>query len=80
MVGSFCALLELIKLGVVTVEPGPSGETDEPIISLCPGASSDFSELLDAVRFDDEAVPKDADGAPAEERAVESPEETPAPE
>ena len=80
MVGSFCALVELIKLGVGTVEPGPGGETNDPTVRLCPGASSDVSELLDAVRFDDEAVPKDAGDASVEDSAAESSEETPSPE
>jgi hypothetical protein len=80
MVGSFCALLELIKLGVATVEPGPGGETDDPIVSICAGATSDVSELLNAVRFDDEVVPEDPDGAPSEDSAEESTRETAAPE
>ena len=80
MVGSFCALLELIKLGVATVEPGPGGEADEPIVSLRAGATSDVSELLDAVRFDDEVAPEDPDSAPAEGSAEESSRETAAPE
>ena len=80
MVGSFCALLELVKLGVVTVEPGPGGDTTEPLVSLCEGASSDVAQLLDAVRFDDEIAPGDADGAPSDDSSSGPAEESPAPE
>ncbi len=80
MVGSFCALLELVKLGVATVEPGPNGETDEPIISICAGASSDVSQLLDAVRFDDETESDEADEAPVADPPSEPAEENRAPE
>ena len=80
MVGSFCALLELIKLGVATVEPGADGAASDPLVCLRPGASSDVSQLLDAVRFDDEASPGDASGAPAEDSGSDPSEETSAPE
>lgn len=69
MVGSFCALLELIKLGVVAVEAGPEDALDDPIVRVREGLEGDVSSLLDAVRFDDEES-EDAE-APAD---VESPE------
>jgi segregation and condensation protein A len=76
MVGTFCALLELINLGVASVEPGPGGEIDDPVITLCPGASSDVSRLLDAVRFDDEVAPEGVDGPALEDTQAEPAEET----
>ena len=80
MVGSFCALLELIRLGVAAVEPGPAGEGDEPIISIAAGATSDVAELLDAVQFDDEIEAESEDGALADGAAEAPREETSAPE
>ena len=80
MVGSFCALLELIKLGVATVEPGPAGESDEPVVSIAAGAASDVSALLDAVQFDDEVV-AESEGEASTDGTTETPnEETSAPE
>jgi len=59
MVGAFCALLELIKLGVAAVEPGPDGDLTDPVVRLCEGVEGDVSHLLDAVRFEDEATPEE---------------------
>jgi len=69
MVGSFCALLELIKLGVLVVEPGPDGGAEDPILSLREGLEGDVLRLLDAVRFDDEVEEKEG-GAPAGEEGA----------
>jgi hypothetical protein len=80
MVGSFCALLELIRLGVAAVEPGPDGGASDPLVSLCAGVSGDVAQLLDAVRFDDEVAPAEADDAPAEDSPGESSEESTASE
>ena len=70
MVGSFCALLELIKLGVVAVEAGPEGDLEDPIVSLREGVEGDVTRLLDAVRFDDEeAEDGESEEAPGEAAA-----------
>ena len=61
MVGSFCALLELVKLGVVIVEAGPDGDIEDPIVRLRDGIEGDVTRLLGAVRFDDESSPEDED-------------------
>lgn len=81
MAGSFCALLELIKLGVVAVEPGPEteGGLADPIVCMREGVAADFTSLLDAVRFDDEEAPEaeaedsDSGAADGEAPVVESP-------
>jgi segregation and condensation protein A len=52
LVGAFCALLELVKLGVVTADqPETRGEID---ILFLPEVDSDLDHLLDGTRFDDE--------------------------
>jgi hypothetical protein len=61
---------------VASVEPGPRGDIDDPVVTLCPGASSDVSRLLDAVRFDDEIVPEGVDDPALEEAQAEPTEET----
>jgi len=80
MVGTFCALLELIKLGVVEIEPGPEEGLDDPVICLREGLEGDVSRLLDAARFDDEVVEEGEEGDSAtdgEEAAPEVTEPTP---
>jgi segregation and condensation protein A len=74
MVGSFCALLELIKLGVVAVEPGPDAEPEDPIVRLREGLEGDVTRLLDAARFDDEEVEEGAAEEASQEEGVEPPE------
>ena len=75
MVGAFCALLELIKLGVTTVEPAPGGDLTDPVVRLCEGVEGDVTRLLDAVRFEDEEPPEtEADGG--EEATTEAAEKT----
>ena len=79
MVGSFCALLELIKLGVVAVAAGPEGAPEDPIVSLREGVEGDVTRLLDAVRFDDEetedAEPEEASAEAASDASEELPRE-----
>ncbi len=54
LVGSFCALLELVKLGLVTVEQaGPRGEI---VLRLRPEHATDFESVVRASLFDDELV------------------------
>jgi len=74
MVGSFCALLELIKLGVVAVEAGPEGEVEDPIVRVREGLEGDVTRLLDAVRFDDEEVEEGSAEETPEEGGVATPE------
>ena len=71
MVGSFCALLELITLGVVTVEPGGEDALADPIVCLREGVKGDVSELLDAVRFDDEATSEEEGDVSVEPEPLE---------
>lgn len=52
LVGAFCALLELVKLGVVRVRQTSDREDVE--VSLSEHATSDLEGLLDAARFLDE--------------------------
>ena len=86
MVGSFCALLELIKLGVVEVEAGPEGEVEDPIVRLRDGLEGDVTRLLDAARFDDEEVEEGSavegsgeEGSAAPEVEVEATPDAPTP-
>lgn len=69
MVGAFCALLELIKLGVVTaVQPE---RVDEIEVRITDEALEDVDSMLDAVTFEDEVEPDDdpiaAEGEPGAE-------------
>lgn len=52
LVGAFCALLELVKLGVVNVRQ--ASDRDDVEVSLSAEASTDLDGLLDAARFLDE--------------------------
>ena len=67
MVGSFCALLELINLGVVTVEPGPGSDIEDPLVRVREGLEGDVSRLLDAAQFDDEVAEGEEGFPPAAE-------------
>jgi segregation and condensation protein A len=61
LVGSFCALLELVKLGLVTVEQqGPRGEI---VLRLRPEHATDLESVVRASLFDDEVVEEPAAGA-----------------
>lgn len=57
MVGSFCALLELIKLGVVTA--AQPERDDEIHVTLTAEAATDIDRMLDAVTFEDELEEED---------------------
>lgn len=75
LVGSFCALLELCKLGLIRVEQG-SGR-DDIAIELVPESTDDIDAILaDIGTLDDE---DDAGGAP-EALEADSANGTPAPE
>lgn len=56
MVGAFCALLELIKLGVVTAVQPDRG--DEIHVAITEEAQGDIDGMLDAVTFEDEHDPE----------------------
>jgi len=75
MVGSFCALLELIKLGVVAVEAGPDDDLEDPLVRIREGLEGDVSHLLDAVRFEDEELEEDSAADSSQEEAP-APQET----
>ena len=75
VIGSFCALLELIKIGVVRVRQG-EGESDISI-DLSDEVDSDVEDLVRASRFDDEDLEKDTQAAP-ESSTPEQPVENPA--
>jgi len=75
LVGTFCALLELIKIGVVTAEQGErSGEIDVVFVE---DSSEDIDHLLDGTTFEDELEedPEDPDQASVED-GPESPKES----
>jgi segregation and condensation protein A len=56
LVGAFCALLELIKIGIVTADQGRRhGEID---VVLAESAEGDVDSLLDGTIFEDEIDPK----------------------
>ncbi|MCB9914465.1 MAG: segregation/condensation protein A [Planctomycetes bacterium] len=66
LVGAFCALLELVKIGVVTAEQGE--RTGEIRVRLADDALEDVDHLLDGATFEDElerAEPDEADAVPA---------------
>lgn len=52
LIGAFCALLELVKLGIVTADQD-SGR-DEIRVSLCENTEGDLDDLMRASRFMDE--------------------------
>ncbi len=62
LVGSFCALLELVKLGLVTVEQ--DGAQGEIRLRLRPEHAGDLESVVRASLFDDEATEEPAAGAP----------------
>lgn len=63
LVGSFCALLELIKIGIVTASQcDDDGEID---IIFAEDSSEDLDNLLDGTTFDDEVDPTLLDGEEA---------------
>jgi len=81
LVGAFCALLELIRLGVLSAEQ--SEHEGEILVQFCSDVEGDIDHLLDAATFDDEveaadepAGPSPPDGdatpAPAASRAGEN--------
>ncbi|MDF1837166.1 MAG: segregation/condensation protein A [Planctomycetota bacterium] len=60
LIGAFCALLELIKLGIVTADQD-SGR-DEIQVSLCENTEGDLDDLMRASRFmDEEEEERDGD-------------------
>lgn len=63
LVGSFCALLELIKLGVVTAVQ--TDRDDEIQVCITDEAIEDVDSMLDAVTFEDEVDPDDELLSPA---------------
>jgi segregation and condensation protein A len=58
LVGSFCALLELVKLGLVTVEQ--EGTRGEIVLRLRPEHAGDIESVVRASLFDDELVEEPA--------------------
>jgi len=69
LVGSFCAVLELVKLGLVTVEQ--EGPKSDLVLRLRPEHASDMESVLRASLFDDEiAEPTGDPAAPAPPGAV----------
>ena len=61
LVGSFCAVLELVKLGLVTVEQ--EGPKSDLVLRLRPEHASDMESVLRASLFDDEIAEPTADPA-----------------
>jgi len=77
LVGAFCALLELIKLGVVTAEqPDHRGEIE---VLLTEDGGGDLEDLLAGTTFDDELVPAEEEEEAGGEDRAEAPPETAAP-
>ena len=69
LVGSFCAVLELVKLGLVTVEQ--EGPKSDLVLRLRPEHASDIESVLRASLFDDEIAEPSADpSAPARSEAI----------
>ena len=56
LVGAFCALLELIKIGIVTAEQG--GRVGEIDVVLTDQVEADVDALLEGTTFDDEIDPQ----------------------
>ena len=59
LVGSFCAVLELVKLGLVSVEQ--EGPKSDLVLRLRPEHASDIESVLRASLFDDEIAEPSAD-------------------
>ena len=76
LVGSFCAVLELVKLGLVSVEQ--EGPKSDLVLRLRPEHASDIESVLRASLFDDEIAEPSADGSASArtEAAVENASET----
>jgi chromatin segregation and condensation protein Rec8/ScpA/Scc1 (kleisin family) len=62
LIGSFCALLELCKLGIVRVVQG--GAAAEIDIELVAAHSDDMDAVISSEVFDDEKPPESADASP----------------
>ncbi|MCP5021169.1 MAG: segregation/condensation protein A [bacterium] len=60
LIGAFCALLELIKLGIVTADQD-SGQ-EEIRVSLCENTEGDLDDLMRASRFMDEEEDREGEG------------------
>lgn len=65
LVGAFCALLELVKIGVVTTQQ--SKRTGDIQIRLADSAVGDVDHLLDSATFEDEVEPEGEPGASPED-------------
>ncbi len=71
LIGAFCALLELIKLGIVTADQD-SGQ-EEIQVSLCENTEGDLDDLMRASRFMDEEEEDGGDfDAPADEGSLDA--------
>jgi segregation and condensation protein A len=72
LIGCFCALLELVKLGLVGVsQPELHGEIR---VELKPEHAGDIEGMIESSVFDDEApAPAEAETSPAAEAALEAP-------
>lgn len=70
LVGSFCALLELIKIGIVTA--AQSEERGEIDIVFAEESSDDLNNLLEGTTFDDEVDPTLLDSEESEDEAEET--------
>jgi segregation and condensation protein A len=69
LIGSFCALLELVKLGLVGV--AQPGRGDDIVIRLCEEHASDIETVVEASIFDDETEAAELGlGSPAPEAAA----------
>jgi segregation and condensation protein A len=78
LVGSFCAVLELVKLGLVTVEQ--EGPKSDLVLRLRPEHASDIESVLRASLFDDEIAEPTVDHEVAAERNSEALGAAPGPE
>jgi segregation and condensation protein A len=69
LIGSFCALLELVKLGLVGV--AQPGRGDDILIRLCEEHASDIETVVEASIFDDETEAAELGlGSPAPEASA----------
>lgn len=76
LVGSFCALLELIKIGVVTADQ--EARTGDIQIKLADDSLEDVDHLLDSATFDDELEEPEEESNEASLETPELPLEEPA--
>ncbi len=72
LVGAFCALLELIKIGVVTAQQ--DDRTGDIQVVLSDDAIGDVDHLLDGATFDDELEAAEDDEELSPKPAVQAPE------